>query len=134
MPQVAVSVDPFAINTQNWACLSINSFFDDIHNTSHQSGCCNDRLSSPSLDGHRSACACAARGRAAAGPLAPGLLDEIAAGGDLNSRRSARLLGLTGRGPDLPHRAGVKIDMSDIDCCAVLVQGTDVHTGVARWR
>ena len=34
----AVSVEPLAINTQNWASLSIRSFFDNKFNTSHQSG------------------------------------------------------------------------------------------------
>src|ERR1035437_6804960 len=33
-----VNVEPPAINTQNRACLSIRSFFNDIHNTSHQNG------------------------------------------------------------------------------------------------
>ena len=43
-----VNVEPPAINTQNRACLSIRSFFNDIHNTSDQNGCCDNRLSSPS--------------------------------------------------------------------------------------
>jgi hypothetical protein len=34
--QAADSVEPWAINTQNFACLSISPFFDDMHNTSHQ--------------------------------------------------------------------------------------------------
>ena len=33
-----VNVEPPAINTQNRACLSIRSFFNDIHNTFHQNG------------------------------------------------------------------------------------------------
>src|SRR5674476_41347 len=33
-----VNVEPPAINTQNRACLSIRSFFNDIHNTSDQNG------------------------------------------------------------------------------------------------
>src|SRR5471030_164631 len=45
--QAAVNVAPPAINTQNRACLTISSFFVDIHNTSDQNGCCDDRLSSP---------------------------------------------------------------------------------------
>src|SRR5450759_3386561 len=45
--QAAVNVAPPAITTQNRACLTISSFFVDIHNTSDQNGCCDDRLSSP---------------------------------------------------------------------------------------
>src|SRR5665811_161818 len=45
--QAAVSVEPPAINTQNRTCLTISSFFVDIHNTSDQNGCCDDRLNSP---------------------------------------------------------------------------------------
>src|SRR5665811_2515620 len=45
--QAAVSVEPPAINTQNRTCLTISSFFVDIHNTSYQNGCCDDRLNSP---------------------------------------------------------------------------------------
>src|SRR5665647_1675212 len=53
--QAAVSVEPPAINTQNRTCLTISSFFVDIHNTSYQNGCCDDRLNSPSAydDGTR---------------------------------------------------------------------------------
>ncbi|MDQ3156263.1 MAG: hypothetical protein M3Q98_06030, partial [Actinomycetota bacterium] len=46
----AISVEPWAINTQNAACFSINCFFDHTSNTSHQR-CCNDRSNSPSPSG-----------------------------------------------------------------------------------
>src|SRR5450830_841503 len=49
--QAAVNVAPPAITTQNRTCLTISSFFVDIHNTSDQNGCCDDRLSSPNPQG-----------------------------------------------------------------------------------
>lgn len=49
--QAAINVEPRAIHTQNSSCLSISSFFDHTLNTSHQDGCCDDRLNSPSLCG-----------------------------------------------------------------------------------
>ncbi|MDQ3156233.1 MAG: winged helix-turn-helix transcriptional regulator [Actinomycetota bacterium] len=48
-----MSVEPWAINTQNAACFSINCFFDHTSNTSHQR-CCNDRSNSPPACGQLS--------------------------------------------------------------------------------
>jgi hypothetical protein len=39
------------IKTQKRTCLTMSSFFVDIHNTSDQNGCCDDRLNLPIITG-----------------------------------------------------------------------------------
>src|SRR5450756_2374100 len=49
--QAAVSVEPWVINTQNCACLSIRSCFNDTLQHLSSERCCDDRLNSPSCSG-----------------------------------------------------------------------------------
>src|SRR5450759_3220338 len=50
-----VNVEPPAINTQNRACLSISSCFNDMLQHLRSERCCDDRLNSPSILGTSSA-------------------------------------------------------------------------------